>query len=148
MHSRRISGLAPLTASEFRSAERSQVTTCNLRLIRRTSGAKAVTLRGHDLGMYAAAPRVDRRLLEALGRIDRPDQPIAETHRRSREEVAKLGVPRPSYELVRLVIHEARREKERRRRNRDTVLRVLLYQLPPDALNHLDKAPSRARNNL
>jgi hypothetical protein len=98
--------------------------------------------------MYAAAPRVDRRLLDALARLDRPEVPIAETYRRSRQEAATLGVPRPSYELVRLVIHEARREQARCRANRNTLLRVLLYQLPPDALNHLDKAPSRARNNL
>ncbi len=88
--------------------------------------------------MYVAAPRVDRSFLEVLARLDDPAVPIAETYRRSREEAARLGMPRPSYELVRLVIHDARRERERRRRNRDTAFRVLLYQLPPDALLRLE----------
>jgi hypothetical protein len=88
--------------------------------------------------MYAAAPRVEEEFLNALARIDDTSIPIAETYRKCREEAAKLDVPRPSYELVRIVIHEARREGERRRANRNTILRVLLYQLPPDALNRLD----------
>lgn len=88
--------------------------------------------------MYAAAPRVERALVDALARLDDPSLPIAETYRRSREEAAKLGVPRPSYELVRVLVNEARRERERRRANRATLLRVLFYQLPPDALNRLD----------
>jgi hypothetical protein len=81
---------------------------------------------------------VDRSFFDALARLDDPAVPIAETYRKSREEAARRGVSRPSYELVRLVIHDARRERERRRRNRDTAFRVLLYQLPPDALLRLD----------
>jgi hypothetical protein len=88
--------------------------------------------------VYTAAPRVEQSFLNALARIDDSAIPIAETYRKCREEAAKLDVPRPSYELVRIVVHETRRERERRRANRDTILRVLLYQLPPDALNRLD----------
>ena len=84
--------------------------------------------------MYAAAPRLDRRLLEAIARIDDPSEPIAETYRRSREVAAELGIPRPSYERVRLHVHVARRRREQRRRARDTLIAVALHQKPPDAL--------------
>ena len=88
--------------------------------------------------MYACAPRIHPSLVRALVRLDTPSAPIAETYRRSREHAARLGIPRPSYESVRLLVHDARRERERHRANAETILRVLLYQLPPDALNRLD----------
>lgn len=88
--------------------------------------------------MYAAAPRLDRRLLEAIVRLDDPALPIAELNRRLRESAAQLDIPRPSYECVRLLVHDARRERARRRANRETLIRVALYLDGAEALNRLE----------
>jgi hypothetical protein len=88
--------------------------------------------------VYAAAPRLDRRLIEAIVRLDDPARPIAELNRSLRKDAARLDLPRPSYECVRLVVHDARRERARRRANRETLIRVALYHDAPDALNRLE----------
>jgi hypothetical protein len=88
--------------------------------------------------VYAAAPRLDSRLLRAVVRLDDPSVPIAEIYRRSREHAAQLDIPRPSYECVRLLIHDARREQARRRANRETLIRFALYLDGPEALNRLE----------
>ncbi len=87
--------------------------------------------------MYAAAPRVDPQLLVAIGRLDDSSLPIAETYRRCRGAATTLGIPRPSYERVRLHVREVRRERERARVARETILAVLLHQKPVDALNEI-----------
>jgi hypothetical protein len=84
--------------------------------------------------MYSAAPRLDRRLLDALANVDDPSEPIAETYRRCRKVAADLDIPRPSYERVRIEVHEIRRERERRRNARETLIRVALHQAPVHAL--------------
>jgi hypothetical protein len=88
--------------------------------------------------MYAAASRLDAPLLKALIRLDDRSVPIAETHRRSREVAAALGVPRPSYECVRLLVHDARRQQDRRRIARNVLIDVALYTKPIQALYQLD----------
>ena len=88
--------------------------------------------------MYAAAPRLDSRLLKALVRLDDESVPILETYRRSREVAAKLDIPRPSYECVRLLLHDARRQKAKRRVARDTLIDIALHIKPIDALYSLD----------
>jgi hypothetical protein len=85
--------------------------------------------------VYSASPRLDRRLLEAIAHVDEDSQPIAETNRRARVLAQSFGVPRPSYERVRQHVHAVRRERERARRTRETLLRVALYQAPPSALS-------------
>jgi hypothetical protein len=56
------------------------------------------------------APRIDPRLLAALVRLERRRSgPIAETHRRLGEVADFLGLPRPSYERVRVLVNEHRR---------------------------------------
>ncbi len=87
--------------------------------------------------MYAAAPRLDPRLLRAIGLLDDSSLPIAETYRRCREAAAELDIPRPSYERVRLHLHEVRRERERARAARETFVNVLLHQAPLDTLNEI-----------
>ena len=89
----------------------------------------------------SSAPRLDRRLLETIVRLDDTSVPIAEIYRRSREHAAALDIPRPSYECARSLIHDARRERERRRANRETLIRVALYLDGPEALDRLDLAP-------
>ncbi len=59
--------------------------------------------------MASAAPRLDPRLTAALLRLDKPGRPIAEVNRRLGALAECLGVPRPSYEQVRVALHEARR---------------------------------------
>ena len=88
--------------------------------------------------MYAMAPRLDRRLLELVVRLAGPEISIAEVHRRTREPAAQLDIPRPSYECVRLLVHDARRERARRRSNRETLIRVALYLDGPHALDTLE----------
>ena len=60
--------------------------------------------------MPVFAPRIDRRLVAAVARLDRRDTPIAETNRRVGELAAKLGLTKPSYEQVRTIVHAARNE--------------------------------------
>ena len=91
--------------------------------------------------MCVSAPRLERRLLERVVRLDDTSVPIAEIYRRSREDAAQLDIPRPSYECVRQLIHDARRERARRRANRETLIRVALYLDGPEALSPLDLAP-------
>jgi hypothetical protein len=58
-----------------------------------------------------AAPRLDHRLLAAIGDLDRRDRPIAETNRRVGLVASQLGLPKPSYEQVRTVVHASRNGK-------------------------------------
>jgi hypothetical protein len=88
--------------------------------------------------MYAAAPRLDDRLVRAIAKIDDGEMPIAETYRRLRRRSAELGLARPSYELVRQHVHDIRRAKEHLRRRRETRLGIALYTKPLQALYELD----------
>jgi hypothetical protein len=56
-----------------------------------------------------SAPRIDPRLVAALVRIDDPTRSIAETNRRLGRIAAELGLPKPSYEQVRVTLHAIRR---------------------------------------
>jgi len=87
--------------------------------------------------VYTAAPRLDPRLLVAIARLDDSSLPIAETYRKCRGAAAELGIPRPSYERVRLHVQEVRRQREQGRVARETILAVLLHQKPVDALNEI-----------
>jgi hypothetical protein len=87
--------------------------------------------------MVLAAPRISPRLLRALERLDDESVPIAEVSRRLGAEADKLGLPRPSYQRVRVLVHELRT-----RRARPTTAEVLLdisaRARPPDVLlDHL-----------
>ena len=46
-----------------------------------------------------------------LVRLDREDRPIAETNRRLGTVADELGLPRPSYEQVRVLVHGLRAGK-------------------------------------
>jgi hypothetical protein len=88
--------------------------------------------------MCVFAPDLDSRFVKAIVRLDDPSVSIAETYRRSREDAARLDIPRPSYECVRTLIHDSRRERRRQHANRTTLIRVALYLDPVDALNRLE----------
>jgi hypothetical protein len=55
------------------------------------------------------APRISHQLLEAIVRFDDRSHPIAETCRRVGSEAERLGLIRPSYQRIRVLVHEARR---------------------------------------
>ena len=58
--------------------------------------------------MARAAPRLPWQLVRALGRLDDPRRPVAETWRRAGALADELGVPRPSYEQVRRLVERER----------------------------------------
>ncbi len=59
------------------------------------------------------APRISRRLIEAIVRFDDPGRPIAETYRRVGAEAERLNLTRPSYQRIRELVHEARNIRPR-----------------------------------
>jgi hypothetical protein len=94
--------------------------------------------------MVRSAPRLSQRLLEAIDRIDDGRRPIAETARRVCREAERLGVPRPSYQQIRVHVHAARRLRELPGAA-DVLLDVALRLRPPDDLYRLSEGtlPSR-----
>jgi hypothetical protein len=79
------------------------------------------------------APRLDARLVAAIAQFDDAKRPIAETNRRVRRIAEKLGLPSPSYEQVRVVVHQLRAQK------RDPAIGAILLDIsfqrrPPEAL--------------
>jgi hypothetical protein len=55
------------------------------------------------------APRISHQLLEAIVRFDDRSRPIAETCRQVGVEAERLGLIRPSYQRIRVLVHETRR---------------------------------------
>lgn len=76
---------------------------------------------------------IDRRLVSELERLDDRRLPVAEVHRRLGAAADRLGLPRPSYEVVRRRIHEIRRARAAPRMA-DVVLDVAFRVRPPEAL--------------
>jgi hypothetical protein len=56
-------------------------------------------------------PRSDERLVAALRRLDDPTLPIAETNRRLGVVAESLGLIRPSYQQVRIILHALRAQQ-------------------------------------
>jgi hypothetical protein len=81
----------------------------------------------------AAAPRISPRLVAAIAKVDKPGRVIAETHRAVGEIAELIGLHRPSYQQVRVIVHELRA------RRRDPSLGKVLLDItfrvkPPEAL--------------
>ena len=68
-------------------------------------------------------PRIDERLVAALAKLDDPTLPIAETNRRLGVIAEGLGLIRPSYQQVRVIVHELRSQK-RSSRVGETLLQI------------------------
>ncbi len=87
--------------------------------------------------MPAIAPRLSPKLIEAIIRFDDRSVPIAETCRRVGDEAERLGLPRPSYQRVRVLVHESRRV--RRGPSTTSILLDVAFRVrPPDAIaDHL-----------
>ena len=87
--------------------------------------------------MLVFAPRISPRLLRALDRLDNPRLAIAEINRRLGVEAERLGLPRPSYQRVRELLHRLR--NLRRQPSTGRVLLEIAYRTrPPEAfLDHV-----------
>lgn len=59
--------------------------------------------------MACAAPRIGPSLHAAIERLDDESLPIAEVYRRVAAVAELIGQSRPSYEQIRLLVHEHRR---------------------------------------
>ena len=98
--------------------------------------------------MVDSAPRLSPRLLDAIVRIDDGSMPIAEIRRRVGREAERLGLPRPSYERVRELVHESRRLRSRVTTG-EVLLDVATRVRPADAVvKHISGVdlPRRPRN--
>lgn len=84
--------------------------------------------------MLAFAPRIGPRLLAAIVQLDDPRRPIAETCRRVGAEANRLGLPRPSYQRVRELVHQARRLRRRGPSTTSVLIDIATRARPPDAL--------------
>ena len=86
--------------------------------------AKAALVVGHARGMQFASRREDPRLHALVVAHDADDQPAAETWRRVGESAQELGLPRPSYHTIRVLVND-----ERLRRRARTATRAAALQL-------------------
>jgi hypothetical protein len=80
------------------------------------------------------APRLSPRLVAEIGKLDCESVPIAETWRRTRAVARRLGLPEPSYERVRTIVHMHRRFRRHRPSTASVVADVVLYTRPPTDL--------------
>jgi len=87
--------------------------------------------------MPSFAPRLSPKLLEAIVRLDDRKVPIAETYRRVGAEAERLGVPRPSYQRVRVLVHAARRARRGPTTTSLLVDVALNVRHPRDVFDHL-----------
>jgi len=76
--------------------------------------------------------------LEALVRLDDRLVPIAEINRRVGREAERLGLQRPSYQRVRVLVHHSRRLRRSRPTTATVLVDVTLRVRPPEAIiDHL-----------
>jgi hypothetical protein len=94
--------------------------------------------------MTVASPLLDRRLRNAARKLDRRDDSMAETWRKVGRMACKLGLPRPSYETIRLIV----REHRRRRDEVDRLLRPVISDLVQGRVSAWDVARAIQAANL
>jgi len=88
--------------------------------------------------VVSSAPRISLRLLKAIVTLDDNRIPIAEINRRVGAEAARLGLPRPSYQRVRVLVHESRSLRRHRPSTAKILLEVATRVRPPGAvLDHV-----------
>ncbi len=83
--------------------------------------------------MVTLSPRFGPRLLEELARIDDGRLPVAEVWRRVGAAADRLGVTRPGYEGVRVLVHQFRRVRARPT-TADVMVDIAFRVRPPQAL--------------
>jgi hypothetical protein len=80
-----------------------------------------------------SAPRIDSRLVAAVGWLDDRREPMAETNRRVGWLARDLGLPKPSYQQIRLLGRQHRRNRLRPTAG-GVLLDVAFRARPPTAL--------------
>jgi hypothetical protein len=93
----------------------------------------------------SSAPRLDARLIAALERLLDEDVPVAELNRRLGAVAAALGLPRPSYERVRLIVNERRRGRLATPTTGEVLLGVATRSRHPEDLLKLLADPTALR---
>jgi hypothetical protein len=83
--------------------------------------------------MTDCAPRLSPRLLAAIDLYDDGSMAIAELRRLVGAEAQRLGLPRPSYERVRMLAHELRARRAEPTTT-DVLWDVTTRVRPPDAI--------------
>jgi len=83
--------------------------------------------------VVSSAPRIAWRLREEIVRLSAERVAIAEISRRVGLRAERLGLPQPSYQQVRVLVHEARRVR-RRPTAAGVFLDVAMRTRPPDAV--------------
>jgi hypothetical protein len=84
------------------------------------------------------APRLSPRLVEAVVRLDDRRVSIAEINRRVGQEAERLGLPRPSYQRVRELVHQSRRLQRGQPTTTSVLIDVAFRVRPPEAfLDHI-----------
>ena len=85
--------------------------------------------------MVEIAPRIPPRLLDEIERLSKRRGPIAEINRRVGRTAAAMGLPRPSYEQVRVLVHVARRYRRFGPKSISTTAVDFAFRLqPPEAI--------------
>jgi hypothetical protein len=113
----------------------SQVTRCYLTKSAHSRRDSSATL----AGMPSFAARVTERLYRRLVELDDDGVPIAETYRRVAAEAERMGLSRPSYERIRVLVRQSRRWKRSRGPSTTSVLVDVAFRVrPPEAvLDHI-----------
>jgi len=90
--------------------------------------------------VVSAAPIIDRRLRRVARRLGRRRSSVADIHRAIGEYAFRLGVTRPSYEQIRVIVNDARVEHLARGATADVLLGVQLGTRPvTDLLQFLEE---------
>lgn len=110
------------------------MTQCYLRLKRHEVGTDTVQAVRQSSYVVLAAPRISPRLLEALTRLDDETVPIAEVSRRIGSEAERLGLPRPSYQRLRVLVHELRDQRHPEPGYGEVLVDIALRNRPASAI--------------
>jgi hypothetical protein len=91
------------------------------------------------------SPRLSPRLFDAVEGLAIKRIPIAEINRQVGAEAARLGLPKPSYERVRQLVHETRELQRGYISAVEILLDVATLRRSPKAYGRLATLPQRPR---
>jgi hypothetical protein len=91
------------------------------------------------------APRLSPRLLDFIEAVSELRVPIAEISRMVGAEAERLGLPRPSYQRVRVLVHEARELRHGHISAAGVILDIATRKRSPWAITELATPEPRPR---
>ena len=97
-----------------------------------------------DYWMVVSSVRTDMRVIRFIRRFEPRAESIAAVVRATGSFCEKSGLTRPSYEQIRLLVHDARERRERHRAAARLLLEVDLRARPPGDVGYLFDDPRRA----